>query len=208
MPRMEGVVQQSPEWLAARATCATASRVADVMRKLKRKDGEAADRLNYKRELVWENLTGLTFESYVSPAMEWGIQNEVMARVAYEDAHGIEVEDGGFFLHDKIERFGASPDGLVGEDGLIEIKCPTPMVHLETLLTGEIPEDYQWQMLAEMDCANRQWCDYVSYDPRMPKHLKLFEKRFPRDEVRIAEMRAEVCQFQLEVLEIVKRLKP
>ena len=84
----------------------------------------------------------------------------------------VEVEDGGFFIHDEISRLGASPDGLVGTDGLIEIKCPTSAVHIDTLITKQIPVEYEWQMLCEMACTGRQWCDYVSYDPRMPKHLK------------------------------------
>lgn len=207
MPVIEGLQQQTPEWLHMRCGIVTASRMCDVMAKLKR-GGESAARYNYKKELVYENITGLTYDTYVSPAMEHGIENEPLARAAYEHDHGIEVADGGFFLHDEISKFGASPDGLIGEDGLLQIKCPTSAVHLETLLSGEIPEDYEWQMLAEMDCSNRQWCDFVSFDPRMPKHLRKFEKRFMRDEARIAEMRDEVCRFLLEVIDLIKKLEP
>lgn len=207
MPIIEGLEQQTVEWLQMRVGCVTASRMCDVMAKLKR-GGESAGRYNYKKEIVYETLTGRAFEPYVTQAMEWGIENEPLARAAYEHAHNLDIEPGGFFLHDGISKFGASPDGLVGEDGLLEIKCPTSAVHLETLLAGEIPEDYQWQMLAEMACSGRQWCDFVSFDPRMPKHLRKFEKRFMRDNERIEQMEAEICTFLLEVIELVKKLEP
>jgi putative phage-type endonuclease len=207
MPVIEGLQQQTPEWLHMRCGIVTASRMSDVMATRKDKK-EAAPRYNYKKELVYENITGLTWDTYVSPAMDWGTENEPLARAAYEHEHDVEIGDGGFFLHDEISKFGASPDGLLGDDGLIEIKCPTSGTHLETLLSGEIPEDYIWQMTAELDCTNRQWCDYVSFDPRMPKHLRKFEKRFLRDEARIKEMRDGVCTFLLEVIEMLKKLEP
>jgi len=207
MPLVEGVKQQSVEWLEMRVGIVTASRMPDVMAKLKRKDGEAAARYNYKKEIVYEILTGRAFDTYVSPAMEWGIENEPLAKAVYEHIYNVEVQDGGFFLHDDLSKFGASPDGLLGDEGCLEIKCPTSGVHLETLISGTIPEEYEWQMLAEMDCANRQWCDFMSFDPRMPKNQKSFIKRFPRDEIRIKEMRDEICKFLLEVIEMIKKME-
>lgn len=207
MPVIEGLEQQTAEWLQMRVGVVTASRMCDVMAKRKDKK-EAAPRYNYKKEIVYELLTGRAFETYVSPAMEWGIENEPLARAAYEHAHNLDIEPGGFFLHDEISKFGASPDGLVGDDGLLEIKCPTSATHLDTLLSGEIPEDYQWQMLAEMACSKRLWCDFISFDPRLPKHLRKFEKRFLRDEERIKQMQDEICAFLLEVIELVKKLEP
>lgn len=202
MPLVEGISQQTVEWLQMRVGLVTASRMSDVMAKLK-----SAARYGYKKEIVYECLTGLSADTYVSPAMEWGIENEPLARAAYELDHNLDVEDGGFFIHDKISRFGASPDGLVGDDGVLEIKCPTSQVHLETVLTGVIPVKYEYQMLAEMACSNRQWADFVSFDPRMPKHLKKWEKRFLRDPGRIEEVETEVCKFLLEVIEMLKKLE-
>jgi hypothetical protein len=174
---------------------------------LKRKDGESAARRNYRYEVVIETLTGRTADSYVSPAMEWGIETEPLARAAYEIANDLETESIGFAIHDRIGRFGASPDALIGIDGILEIKCPTTAVHLDYLLAGVPPEDYQPQMLAEMACTNRQWVDFVSFDPRLPRKLQLFVKRFPRDDARIAAMEQAVEKFLAEVDAMLERLK-
>jgi putative phage-type endonuclease len=204
MPLVE-VEQGSAEWLLMRVGCVTGSRMADVMAKLKRKDGEAQCRQDYKSEIVCEALTGLSSPHYVSKEMEWGIENEIFARSVYEVEVGT-VEPVGFALHSKIKRFGASPDGLVGTDGLVEFKCPNTSTHIEYILRGVVPAEYQFQMLAEMACAERQWCDFVSYDPRLPKKLQLFVRRFARDEQRIAEMEAEVVKFLTEVDEQIDQL--
>ena len=190
----------------------TGSRVADVMTKLKRKDGEAAVRRNYRAEIVCETLTGLSAEHYISREMKWGVENEPRARNAYElyvdevtpagsdqvSEEGI-VQRVGFALHAKIARFGASPDALVGTDGLAEFKCPTTATHIEYIKAGVVPEEYHWQMLAEMACCERQWCDFVSFDPRLPKKHQLFVRRFARDEARIAQMEEEIVKFLSEV---------
>lgn len=207
MPIIEGLEQQTPEWLQMRIGMVTGSRVADAMAILKRKEGEAACRRNYRYEVVIETLTGRAVDTYVSPAMEWGIENEPVARAVYEIANDLEVESIGFAIHDAIPRFGASPDGLVGADGLLEIKCPTTAVHLDYLLGGAAPEEYHPQMLAEMACTNRQWVDFVSFDPRLPKKLQLFVRRFNRDVKRIAEMEQAVVKFLEEVDAMLLRLK-
>lgn len=205
MPIIEGLEQRTPEWLQMRIGLVTGSRVADVMAKLARKEGEAQCRKNYKAELVSEILTGRAAEHFVSPAMQWGIDNEVFARNAYE-VEIAEVEQVGFALHPTISRFGASPDGLVGTDGIVEIKCPNTATHLEYIIAGEVPSEYHWQMLAEMACAERKWCDFVSYDPRLPKKLQVFVRRFERDDTRIAAMEAEVSRFLGELDELVAKV--
>lgn len=204
MPLVE-VEQRSAEWLAMRVGIVTGSRVADVMAKLKRKEGEAQCRADYKAEIVAEILTGRAAQHYVSPSMEWGVENELFARSVYEVELGA-IEPVGFALHSKIARFGASPDGLVGEDGLVEFKCPNTATHIDYIIRGVVPAEYQCQMLAEMACAERQWCDFVSYDPRLPKRLQLFVRRFERDEARICEMEKEVEQFLAEVDELIAKV--
>src|SRR5580692_6655166 len=192
------VIQQTPEWLKMRVGAITASRLADVMAKLK-KGGDSQARKNYKVELVCERITELKYEHYVSPAMQWGIDNEPLARNAYEVETGIETQPGGIALHDRIKWLMASPDGLVGEDGLVEFKCPTTATHIEYISAGVVPPEYHWQMLCQMACSGRQWCDFVSFDPRMPYSLQLFIRRMERDEARIAEMEAEVEKFIGEI---------
>jgi putative phage-type endonuclease len=200
------VEQQTAEWLEMRKGRVTASRVADVMAVLK-KGGESAARRNYRNELITEMLTGRSAETFVSEAMMFGIEQEPYARAAYEMKADVMVDPGGFAVHDEIDRFGASPDGLIGSDGVLEIKCPTTAVHIGYLLAGVVPEDYQPQMLAEMACTGRKWCDFVSFDPRLPKHLQLFVRRFDRDEARIAEMEQMIALFLGDVDEILYRLK-
>jgi hypothetical protein len=178
----------------------------DLMSKLKN-GGESAARRAYKTEIICEMLTGRATDHYVSPAMVWGLDNEIYARNAYEVALGEVVEPGGFAIHERVARFGASPDGLISPDGCVEFKCPTTATHLEYINAGVVPVEYHWQMLAEMACAERQWCDFVSYDPRLPKKFQLFIRRFPRDDKRIAEMEAEVEKFLWECVEQVKKLE-
>lgn len=206
MPIIEDLEQRSAEWLQMRIGMATGSRMADVMAKLVRKDGEAQCRKDYKAELVSEILTGRAAEHFVSPAMQWGVDNEIFARNAYE-VEVAEVETVGFAIHPAISRFGASPDGMVGSDGLVEFKCPTTATHLDYIIAGIVPAEYQWQMLAEMACAERQWCDFVSFDPRLPKKLQLFVRRFERDSGRIAAMETEVVKFLAEVDELIEKVK-
>jgi putative phage-type endonuclease len=204
--------QGTVDWFTARTARVTASQVADAMSYLKRgakngeKGAESQARKDYKAQLVVETLTGISQENYVSPAMIWGTEQEPYARALYEVEKGVSVEQVGFFVHPEIDRFGASPDGLVGDDGLLEVKCPNSGTHLEYIINGVAPEQYHPQMLAEMACAERQWCDFVSYDPRMPKHLQLFVVRFFRDDAKIAAMEEEVTKFLAEVDDLLERL--
>ena len=142
----------------------------------------------------------------MNDAMRWGTEQEPMARASYEVKTGLLVDQVGMVLHPTIDRAAASPDGLVGEDGLIEIKCPNTATHLEYLLAGTVPSRYQPQMLWQMSCTGAAWCDFVSYDPRLPDHLQLFIVRFNRDQARIDEMEAEVRAFLAEVDSIISRL--
>lgn len=168
--------------------------------------GEAASRKNYRAQLVVERLTGQPTESYTNVAMQWGIDNEPAARECYEFVTGRTVDQVGFIDHPVVANSGASPDGLVGDDGLVEIKCPNTATHIEYLLAGVVPSDYIKQMQWQMACTGRKWCDFVSYDPRLTLNLQLFIRRLDRDEKLIAEMEAAVLTFLGEVDATVDKL--
>jgi putative phage-type endonuclease len=190
---MTEIVQGSPEWKALRCGRVTASRVADVVAKTK--TGYSASRANYLAQLIAERLTGTPAETYINAAMQHGVDTEPEARAAYEFYQGVAVDQVAFVPHPRIDQAGASPDGLVGEDGLVEIKCPNTATHLETLLGQAVPAKYADQMQFQMACTGRQWCDFVSYDPRMPEHMRLFVRRVARDEARIAHLETEITSF-------------
>lgn len=202
---MGEVIQGSPEWHALRLGKVTASRVADVVAKTK--SGPAASRKNYLAELALERLTGQCADGYTSPAMQWGIETEPQARIAYEFHRDVDVVQVGFIPHPTIADAGASPDGLVGEDGLVEIKCPLPSTHMETLDTGTVPAKYITQMMWQMACTGRQWCDFVSFDPRFPAHMQFFVERVKRDDEMIKMLEDEVAAFLNELRETVDRLR-
>jgi putative phage-type endonuclease len=189
--------QGTDEWFTARIGKVTASRVADLMAKTK--TGYSASRDNYMAQLVCERLTKTKAEGFTNAAMEWGTEQEPFARAAYEAKTGVMVEEVGFVPHPLIEWAGASPDGLVGADGLVEIKCPNTATMIDTLLTGKVPSKYNIQMQFQMACTGRHWCDYVVFDPRMPAKAQLFVKRVFRDDAFIQEMEAEIINFLAEV---------
>jgi len=189
--------QGSADWFAIRCGKVTASRVSDVIAKTK--SGPSASRANYAAQLIAERLSGGVAESFSNAAMQWGTDQEPDARLAYEFRTDAEVEQVAFVPHPTIEMSGASPDGLVGTDGLVEIKCPNTATHLETLMTGSIPGKYVTQMLWQMSCTGRQWCDFVSFDPRLPENMRLFVNRLHRDDTRIAELENEVIGFLFEI---------
>lgn len=201
---MDDIVQRTPEWFNMRLGKVTASRIADVMAKTK--SGYSAGRANYMTELAIQILTGVVEPSFTSPAMQWGTDNEGKARDAYSFFTGNTVEEIAFINHPIIEQAGASPDGLVGDDGLVEIKCPNSNTHVETLLTGKISNKYVLQMQWQMACSGRKWCDFVSYDPRFPEELVIFIKRVERDNEMIAEITDEVTQFLAELNEKLTKL--
>ena len=198
------IEQGSPEWFAKRCGKVTASRVADIVARVK--TGWGAGRANYRSQLVAERLSGIVAGSYTNDAMKWGTEPEAEARAAYAFFCNQDVATVGFIDHPDIAMSGASPDGLVGEYGLVEIKCPNTATHIETLLGRSVPANYELQMLWQMACAGRQWCDFVSYDPRMPGDMRLFVQRFARDDGRIAELTDEVNVFLREVDATVEQL--
>jgi len=197
--------QRTDEWFAVRLGKVTASRMADVLSK--GKSGESASRRNYRIELVAQRLTNQPSEPFTNAAMEWGAATEPLARVAYELKHNRDVIDIAFVEHPTIEWFGCSPDGLVGENGLIEIKCPNTTTHLDWMEDGKAPSKHIPQMMAQMACTGRQWCDFVSYDPRLPEDLQLFIVRVNRDQEYIDNMEVEVKKFLKEVEETINKLK-
>lgn len=199
-------IQGTPEWLKARTSRITASRLCDVMAKPKRSTEELACRRDYRMELVCERLTGMASEHYVSRDMDWGTAQEPYARAAYEVMVDAMVDEVGLVLHPTMDFSAASPDGLVGDDGCIEIKAPKTATHVGWRLAGGVPQEHQDQMLWVMACCGRQWCDFISYDPRLPQGLRFFVSRLQRDEKRIAEMEYEVIQFNHEIEEMCNRL--
>lgn len=197
--------QRTEEWFAARCGKVTASRVADVIAKTK--IGPSTSRANYKAQLICERLTGKVEEGYSNAAMQWGTEKEPEARSAYSFMTDNDIEEIGFMIHPRILDSGASPDGLVGDKGMLEIKCPITATHIDTLLTGQVPKKYITQMQWQMACSDRDWCDYVSYDPRMPEPMRLFIKRVSRDYDFIRETELEVENFIGELLEDVGDLR-
>ena len=190
------VQQGTPEWHQLRLGKVTASRVADILAKTK--SGASASRGNYLIELALQRVTKTIEESYTNSAMEWGVATEPQARVAYEVSTGNFVDQIAFVNHPTIEGFGCSPDGLIGE-GLIEIKCPNSATHWSYIKANEPPQKYIIQMQAQMSVTGAKWCDFVSFDPRMPERSQLLIIRINRDEEFIADMENDIKQFLSEV---------
>lgn len=197
--------QRTEEWFAVRLGKVTGSRVSDVMSKTE--SGYSATRANYMAQLICERLTGVKAASFTSAAMEWGVENEPFAVAAYEAKAGVFVEPVGFIQHPTIALAGTSPDGFAAPDGLVEIKCPNSATHIDTLINQDVDNKYVKQMQWQMACTGRQWCDFVSFDPRLPENLQLFVKRIPRDEAAIAAMEMEVTKFLAELATKVQQLE-
>lgn len=197
--------QRSSEWHAARLGKLTASRIADATARTK--SGWGASRANLMAELVCERLTGTAAERFVNGAMQHGIDTEPEARAAYEFELGVTVQEVGFIDHPAIDMAGASPDGFVNSDGLLEIKCPQSAQHIETLLTKQVPEKYIKQMQWQMACTGRAWCDYCTHDPKMPPELQTWILRVLRDDKMIAELEKEARLFLAELDEKVNALR-
>lgn len=196
--------QRTEEWFAARAGKVTASRVADVIAKTK--SGYSASRANYLADLVVERLTGKPAATFSNAAMEWGVEQEPNARAAYSAKTGILVEEVGFIDHPTVAMSGASPDGFA-EEGLVEIKCPNTSTMLEWILDGKVPSKHIPQLQWQMACTNRPWCDFVSYDPRLPERLQLLVVRVPRDDEYIAMLETEVAKFLAELDDKLNQLE-
>ena len=198
------VVQGSEEWFKSRLGKATASRIADILAKTK--SGYSTSRENYCVELALERITGTRQEFYQNDAMKWGTETEPLARAAYEAHTGAIVDEVGMIDHPTIAMAGASPDGCIDADGLIEIKCPNSATHMKTLLSKKPDSKYITQMTWQMACTGRKYCEFVSFDPRFPTHLQLFVTRVDRDDKAVSDMEAEVIKFLDEVDAMVQQL--
>lgn len=189
--------QGTDAWLAERAGKVTASRIADVM--AKGRSGPSATRANYMADLIAERLTGLPKQHFTNTAMQHGTETEPQARAMYEMKTGLTVAETGFHPHPKIEGTGASPDGLVGDDGLVEIKCPNTATHIDNLRGAKIDRKYLLQMHWQMICTGRWWCDFVSFDPRLPLEMQVHIERVDFNLELADEITVEVTQFLTEL---------
>lgn len=198
--------QRSEDWFSARLGKVTASKVKDVMAK-GRGGAPSATRQNYMMQLLCERLTGRREESFTSAAMQRGTELEPVARSAYEIDKGVMTTETGLILHPKIEGFGASPDGLVGDRGMLEIKCPNTATHVFTIQSGKHDPQYEWQMLAQLSCTDRDWVDFVTFDDRLPDELQYACFRFERDEARIRQMETEIKLFLEELAELEHEMR-
>ena len=197
--------QGSPEWFAERLGKVTASRIADVVAKTR--TGYGATRANYMAELITERLTGQTAPAYENDAMRWGSEQEGPARSTYAFLNDVTVEAAGFVPHPLIADCGCSPDGYVGALGLIEIKAPNTATHIETLLTDAVADKYVKQTQWQMACTGRDWCDFMSFDPRLPPSMSTWVKRIHRDDAVIGELEAAVRLFLDELEGKVSELR-
>lgn len=198
--------QQSEAWFTARLGKVTASRVKDVMAQ-GRGGAPSATRRNYMMELLCQRLTGTRDEGFTSTAMQRGTDLEPVARSAYEIDKGVMVVETGLIAHPRITGFAASPDGLVGADGMLEIKCPLTATHIAVMQSGKHDTQYDWQMLSQMACADRDWVDFVSFDDRLPSELQYVCYRFERDFSRIRTMESAVVEFLEELDELEREMR-
>jgi hypothetical protein len=204
------LVQRSPEWFAARAGRLGASKVAEAIGRLKRSGERTKAASDLMFEIAAERITGEPAKRV--NALHWGADHEDEGRRAYAFMTNAEVKQVGFITHPTIADSGCSPDALVGDDGGLELKCPTSSVHLQTLLADAIPEDHVPQIVWNLACTGRAFWDFASFDPRFPPGLQLFVKRAERDEAAIAAMEAEVVAFLAEldgkIAALVERFGP
>ena len=195
--------QRTEQWLLDRLGHVTASKADCVLA-----GKETAKRQGYIIQLVTERLTGQVQDSFTNSAMAWGTEQEPVARAVYQSilAGFLFVEETGFVKHPTIEWLGASPDGLVG-DGLVEIKCPNSTTHVEYLMDGKVPAKYKPQMLVQMLCTQRKWCDFVSFDPRLPEDLQLFVVRFEPKQEELDKIESAIKDFLTEVDKATNKLR-
>ena len=202
----DDIEQRSPEWIVRRLGFCGCSRLGDVLA-TGRSGAPSATRKNYMHELLCERLTGIHNESYTSKEMLWGVDNEPIARSCYEATRGVMVQEKGGMEHPDIPWWWGSPDGLIAEDGGIEIKCPNTSTHLETVMYGKIKTDYIYQMAGYVEIFKRDWWDFVSFDPRLPENVSLYVKRFTRDELPIDEVKDGVTKFLDELNALEAKVK-
>lgn len=195
--------QRTEQWLLDRLGHVTASKADCVLA-----GKETAKRQGYIIQLVTERLTGQVQDSFTNSAMAWGTEQEPVARAVYQStlAGDLFVEETGFVKHPTIEWLGASPDGLVGE-GLVEIKCPNSTTHVEYLMESKVPAKYKPQMMVQMLCTQRKWCDFVSFDPRLPEDLQLFVVRFEPKQEELDKIESAIKDFLTEVDKATNKLR-
>jgi putative phage-type endonuclease len=196
--------QDTQEWLQDRVGMITASRIKDMMAQTK--SGPSASRKNLAAELMLERVTGQRGERFVNAAMSFGTETEPLARLAYSLHTGHDVEEVGFIHHPTIARSGASPDGLVSLEGMVEIKCGNTDTHIGWAIAGVVPPEHVPQMQWQMACTVRAWNDFVSFDPRMPEGQQLFIRRLHRDDDYIAKLEQEVVKFDAEIEQMIADL--
>jgi putative phage-type endonuclease len=197
------ILQRSEDWHADRCGKVTASRVKDLNAKPKK--GKALNALGLT--ILAERVTGVQEEIKPTADMQWGIDQEPYAIAAYENETGNFVLGNGVIDHPFIEMFAASPDGLVGEDGQIEVKCPNTTTHLNTLLTGVVPDEHLPQITCQLACTRRQWCDFVSYDPRLEPELQIIIIRIFAKDLDITGLESDVRKFNKSIDEATGKLK-
>lgn len=196
------VPQASAAWIKARIGCLTASRMADVLAVSKR-DGKPLEARNkYLMELVAERMTDSAVDHFVTSDMQWGLDHEIEAKAAYGQVKNCDVDPAGFILHPSIEFLGASPDALIGVEGLCEFKCPRTTTHIAWMLAGVIPEQHKPQMAVQLLCTGRQWCDFMSFDPRLPPRQRVFIRRYEptAEELDLIEIQAKLFLAEVEQL--------
>ena len=198
------IPSDSPAWLPSRIGCLTASRFADATARTK--TGWSTSRRKVMIELLADRMTGFAAEHYVTPAMQWGLEHEQAAWDLYEENTGILVASSGLFMHPQIPFFGATPDRLIGHEGLGESKCPTTTTHLTWLMNGVVPKEYQPQMLVQLACTGRKWVDFISYDPRVPPKQQLFVRRFAPAAEKVAEAEEQARVFLAELDAMFERI--
>ena len=199
-------MQGNDEWREMRRGKITASRISDIMAS-GRGGKPSATRENYLIELALERATGkVAANGFTSYAMQRGTELEPIARAEYEISTGYDVDQVDFVEHEYLANTGASPDGLIRKDGMVEIKCPQPKAHLDTLRSKTIDRQYMLQMQWQMECADRQWCDYVSYNPDFPELLRLVVIRVKYDEPMVLQIRDAVEQAEREITELVRSI--
>lgn len=194
--------QGSVEWLAERAGMVTASKINDVMMAK-----TTAGYQNYMAQLICERLTGQPVETFKSDAMQYGNDTEPQARAFYELESGHTVEECGFIPHPTLAGSGASPDGLIGADGLVEIKCPQPAKHIKNLMGGAIDKPYALQMQWQMECTGREWCDFVSFNPTFPDHLRITIRKVEKDAEQVEAIKAAATTFLAEMESKIRALQ-
>jgi len=197
--------QRTDEWRQAKCGKLGCSRL-DAALAQGRNGAPSATRRNYLAELVCERLTGNVSQGFTTAEEQWGIDHESFAKAAYEARSGVIIQEHGGMEHPTIKGWWGSPDGLIGSDGGIEIKCPKTATHLDTLLRGTIDRGYILQMTGYILIYDRAWWDFISFDPRLPDRLSIFIKRFYRDDLPCAEVESGARQFLVDLESMLERL--